>query len=63
MEAVLVREQRVPDADDVWQQELLREQQGEPAEGEVLRLDVLLLLMGTERTDSVREDHSHGFQT
>lgn len=44
VEPVLVWEQRVPDSDDVWQEELLWQQQGEPAEGEVLRLDVLLLL-------------------
>lgn len=49
MEAVLVGEQGVPDPDDVRQEELLRQQQGEPAEGEVLRLDVLLLLNGQKK--------------
>ncbi len=44
LEAVLIREERVPDPDDIWKQKLLREQQRQPAEGEVLRLDVLLLL-------------------
>lgn len=46
VEAVLVGEQRVPDADDVGQQKLLGEQQRQPAEGKVLGLDVLLLLLG-----------------
>lgn len=45
VEPVLVREQGVPDPDDVRQEELLGQQQGQPAEGEVLRLDVLLLLL------------------
>lgn len=46
VEALLVGEQGVPDADDVRQEELLGQQQGEPAEGEVLRFDVLLFLSG-----------------
>ena len=53
VEAVLVGEERVPDADDVGQEELLGQQQGQPAEGEVLWLDVLLLLL--ERREEGRE--------
>lgn len=49
-EAVLVRKERVPDADHVRKQELLGKQQREPAEGEVLGLDVLLLLQGERGT-------------
>ena len=59
VEAVLVGEQGVPDADDVGQQELLGEQQGQPAEGEILRLDVLLLLFG-EKTKNQLEIDSGG---
>lgn len=44
VETLLVRKQGVPDPDDVWQEELLRQQQGEPSEGEILRFDVLLFL-------------------
>lgn len=54
LEALLIREERIPDPDDVWKQELLREQQRQPAEGEVLRLDVLLLLGHTDRRQRVR---------
>lgn len=49
VEAVLVREERVPDTDDVGQEELLGEEEGQPAEGEVLGLNVLLLLLERER--------------
>ena len=56
MEAVLVGEQGVPDADDVGQQELLGQQQGQPAEGEILGLDVLLLLLGRRPRTNCREN-------
>lgn len=46
VETVLVRKQGVPDPDDVWQEKLLRQQQGQPAEGEILRFDVLFFLSG-----------------
>lgn len=45
VEPVLVGEQGVPDPDDVRQEEFLGQQQGQPAERKVLRLDVLLLLL------------------
>lgn len=44
VEAVVVSEEGIPDPDDVGQQELLGQQQCQPAEGEELGLDVLLLL-------------------
>ena len=44
VKAVAVGEEGVPDPDDVRQQELLGQQQGQPAEGKELGLDVLLLL-------------------
>ena len=54
VEAVLVGEQGVPDADDVGQEELLGQQQGQPTEGEVLGLDVLLLLLGRRPRNDCR---------
>lgn len=44
VKAVVISEEGVPDPDDVRQQELLGQQQRQPAEGKELRLDVLLLL-------------------
>lgn len=44
VKTVVVSEEGIPDTDDVGQQELLGQQQCQPAEGEELRLDVLLLL-------------------
>ena len=44
VKAVAVGEEGVPDPDDVRQHELLGQQQGQPAEGKELRLDILLLL-------------------
>lgn len=55
METLLVRKQGVPDPDDVWQEELLRQQQGEPAEGEILRFDVLLFLSGHSSSEPLAD--------
>lgn len=44
VETVVVSEEGIPDTDDVGQQELLGQQQCQPAEGEELGLNVLLLL-------------------
>lgn len=44
VKAVVIGKEGVPDPDDIRQQELLRQQQCQPAEGKELRLDILLLL-------------------
>lgn len=55
VETLLVRKQGVPYPDDVWQEELLRQQQGEPAEGEILRFDVLLFLSGHSSSEPLAD--------
>lgn len=44
IKALIISKEGVPDADDVWQQELLGQQQRQPAEGKELGFDVLFLL-------------------
>lgn len=44
VKTAVISKEGVPDTDDVRQQELLGQQQSQPAEGEELGLDVLLLL-------------------
>lgn len=44
IEALVVSKEGVPDADDIWQQELLGQEQRQPAEGKELGFDVLFLL-------------------
>jgi len=50
IEAFIVSKEGVPDPDDIWQQELLGQEQCQPAEGEELGFDVLLLLSDTRQT-------------
>lgn len=54
VKAAVISEEGVPDADDVRQQELLGQQQRQPAEGEELGLDVLLLLGRQRRAVGAR---------
>lgn len=51
VEAVLVWKQGVPNADDVWQKKLLRQQQRQPAKSEILWFDVLLLLLRKKKKE------------
>jgi len=44
VKALIISKEGVPDPDDVWQQELLGQEQRQPAEGKELGFDVLLLL-------------------
>lgn len=44
IKALVVSKEGVPDANDVWQQELLGQEQCQPAEGKELGFDVLFLL-------------------
>lgn len=54
VKAAVISEEGVPDTDDIRQQELLGQQQRQPAEGKELRLDVLLLLGRQRRTVGAR---------
>lgn len=45
IKALIISKEGVPDTDDVWQQELLGQEQRQPAEGKELGFDVLFLLL------------------
>lgn len=44
IKALVISKEGIPDPDDVWQQELLGQEQCQPAKGKELGLDVLFLL-------------------
>lgn len=44
IKALVISKEGVPDTDDIWQQELLGQEQRQPAEGKELGFDVLFLL-------------------
>lgn len=50
IEALIVSKEGVPDTDDIWQQELLGQEQRQPAKGKELGFDVLLLLSDMHQT-------------
>lgn len=52
IEALVVSKEGVPDADDIWQQELLGQEQRQPAEGKELGFDVLFLLSDRHQANS-----------
>lgn len=60
IKALIISKEGVPDPDDIWQQELLGQEQCQPAEGKELGLDVLFLLsdMHQAKNEYVLSDNS-----